>query len=71
MEPMNLLVARRTVADDMRRQVNPLPDGAAQQRRTRITRQVVNLFRRSVTRHSRSAGKPAAAPRVVSESFGD
>jgi hypothetical protein len=47
MEPMNLLVARKTVADDVRRQVNPA--GAEEPRRTtRITRHRVTT---RITRH--------------------
>jgi hypothetical protein len=66
MEPMNLLVARKAVADDMRRQVSLA--GSGEPRRTtritrrrpsrtpRITRQhVSDLFRRAVTTHSRTA----------------
>jgi hypothetical protein len=72
MEPMNLLVARKAVADDMRRQVNPGPEGSGQPRRTtritrhrasrttRITRRWPDLFRRALTTHSRTAGKSVA-----------
>ena len=66
MEPMNLLVARKAVADDMRHQVSLAGSGEARRttritrhrvgRTTRITRQrVSDLFRRALTTHSRTA----------------
>ena len=66
MEPMNLLVARKAVADDMRHQVNLAGPGEARRttritrrrvsRTPRITRQdVSDLFRRAVTTRSRIA----------------
>lgn len=57
MEPMNLLVARKAVADDMRRQLNPAP-AEEPRRTTRITRhRLSDLFRRWVTVRPTSARK--------------
>jgi hypothetical protein len=64
MEPMNLLVARKAVADDVRRKSSY---GDTATRTTRITRRrVLGLLRRVVMTKSSTP-----APRVVAESLGD
>lgn len=79
MEPLNLMVARKLVADDVRANANGQAGSARGQRGradrygvwSALWRRVTRRSAQAEPRHAAPAERCGGCPQVVSESFGD